>query len=140
MVAPIVQEAIDRWAEVGLDQKALDLTENTTFLISDLDGLHLGMTQDNTVWLDEDAAGAGWFVDTTPGDDQEFRSVSVGGPLMAIAPEISDRVDLLTAVAHELGHIAGLEDSDDSDLMAPYFKKGLRLVPSAHDAVLADYY
>jgi carboxypeptidase family protein len=136
-VVPIVQEAIERWASAGLDQEALDKMHGTTFELSDLAGWSLGMARGNTVWLDWNAAGRGWFVDSTPDDDEEFGLSVTGGPLQAIDPQVLDQIDLLSVVLHELGHIAGLEDSDDSDLMGPSLEMGLRLIPSTHDAALA---
>src|SRR4030042_7170386 len=92
---------------------------NTTFVVSDLAGFYLGMTQNSAVWLDWDAAGRGWFVDSTPDDDEEFGSAVASGPLQAVDPQALDRIELLTGVSHELGHVAGLKDSDISDLMGP---------------------
>ena len=40
--------------------------------IADLGGTTLGLASGNTIWLDDNAAGWGWFVDPTPGDDSEF--------------------------------------------------------------------
>ncbi len=137
-IAPIVEEAVTRWTAVGLDQQTLSKMLNTTFLLSDLAGLNLGMTTGSTVWLDQDAAGRGWFVDSTPNDDQEFTPAVAGGQLQAVAPQAVDRIDLLSVVSHELGHVAGLKDSDINapGLMNPSLEAGLRLTPSAHDAAL----
>jgi hypothetical protein len=47
------------------------------------------------------------------------------------------RIDLLTAVAHELGHLLGFEDLDSADeLMSDVLSLGER--HSAIDAVFAD--
>ncbi len=137
-VAPIVQEAIERWAAAGADQESLDKMQSATFLVSDLDGLYLGMTSGDTVWLDWNATGRGWFVDSTPSDDQEFSPALADGTLQAVASEAVDHVDLLTVVTHELGHIAGLDDSDLGGVMAPTLQMGTRLVPRVLDVVLAD--
>ena len=139
-VTPIVEEAIARWVAVGLNQQTLDAMLNTTFLVSDLDGIALGMARGNTVWLDVDAVGRGWFVDSTPHDDEEFQLSSADGPLQAVSSEALDRVDLFTVIAHELGHVAGLDDSDLDGVMGATLKTGMRCVPSAHDAVLANLY
>ncbi|MBN2577654.1 MAG: carboxypeptidase regulatory-like domain-containing protein [Pirellulales bacterium] len=137
-VAPIVQEAVTRWAEAGLEPSALNKMQNTRFVLSDLAGAYLGMTQGSTVWLDGNAAGRGWFVDSTPDDDQEFDSAFLGGPLRAVDSNALDQVDLLTVISHELGHVAGLKHSDVSDLMGETLATGLRLTPSAHDVALAS--
>jgi hypothetical protein len=136
-VAPVVQEAIARWAAAGLEQSALNKMQNTTFVLSDLAGAYLGMTRGSTIWLDGNAAGRGWFVDSTPDDDEEFGSAVAGGTLRAVNPQALDRIDLLTVVSHELGHVAGLKDSNVNDLMGSSLETGLRLVPNAHDVALA---
>ncbi len=138
VVAPIVEEAIERWEAAGLDQEWLSKMQNATFLFVNLDGTSLGMAQGNRIWLDNDAAGRGWFVDFTPADDNEFRYADADRPLQAVDPQAVDRIDLLTVVAHELGHVAGLEDSEASGLMEASLKTGLRFWPSVHDAVLAS--
>ena len=40
------------------------------------------------------------------------------------------KVDLLTVVTHELGHVLGYEDSGTNGLMAEYLGTGMRRVPS----------
>ena len=138
-VVPVVQEAITRWAQAGLDQQMLDMMQGVVFLVEDLDGMNLGMARGNTIWLDENAAGCGWFVDSTPADDVEFHSTVVAGRLTAIDQQAMGQVDLLTVVAHELGHVVGLEDTQTDGLMASSLEKGLRLVPDAIDAALASF-
>ncbi len=53
----------------------------------------LGVTIGNQILIDSSAAGRGWFVDPTPS-----------------ASPTSGRMDLLTVVEHELGHVLGLDD------------------------------
>jgi glucose/arabinose dehydrogenase len=80
------------------------------FEVRNLGGAYLGLAlvQDRTVLLDDDAAGYGWFVDPTPFVNEEFDAA-----LHALAGGPADgRMDLLTAVRHELGHLAGLDDVD----------------------------
>ena len=70
----------------------------------------LGEEIGNTIYLDSDAAGHGWFVDPTPATDAEFTQLGSSGELQAVDPQAVDRIDLLTVVEHELGHVAGLGD------------------------------
>jgi len=42
------------------------------FQIAVLDGLTLGLATADTVFIDANAAGWGWFVDATPHDSSEF--------------------------------------------------------------------
>jgi len=96
----------------------------------DLDGLKLGYTFDNTITLDNNAAGHGWFVDRTPHQDQEFHEYSksnVSG-LAYINSEASGRMDLLTVVSHEIGHILGFKHGE-FDLMDDTLEAGVRITP-----------
>ena len=111
VVAPLLQEAKNRWiGHLGYDPfSAL----NITVVVEDLDGLALGKANHaidgDTIIVDVDAAGHGWFVDLTPGDDVEFAIVD-GWKL--IATESSDaygKIDLLTVLMHELGHVIDME-------------------------------
>jgi hypothetical protein len=103
-LSPIVEEAIDRWSESNLaDELKLGILDQVNFQIADLSGLVLGQASANTVLIDVDAAGYGWFIDATPHDDVEFIGAKGSG-------EVSGHMDLLTVVMHELGHVLGFED------------------------------
>jgi hypothetical protein len=139
----IVNEAIDDLANVGLSAATLDKLRSARFSITDLPGSQLGWTENDQVILDRDAAGYGWFVDPTPAQDEEFQPVKVGRQLQAVDLGAIGRMDLLTVVEHELGHIAGLLDLDSSldDLMSSSLSKGIRRKVSLADidAVFAAY-
>jgi hypothetical protein len=129
-LAPIVEEAIDRWAEsLLIDEGTLSLLEEVSFVIADLPGLTLGQAIGDTVLVDIDAAGYGWFIDATPYDDSEFNEYL--GTLQAApsSPALGD-MDLLTVVMHELGHILGFEDLSSKqysqDLMSATLDAGIR--------------
>jgi hypothetical protein len=131
-LAPIVEEAIERLAEsFTLDESTLALLNEINFEITNLGDLTLGQTTGATVLIDDDAAGFGWFVDSTPYDDAEFRRKGTDSKLEA-APysEAYDDMDLLTVVMHELGHTLGFEDlsSEESsgDLMSDTLDTGIR--------------
>jgi len=57
-----------------------------------------------------------------------------------VDPRALDHIDLLTVVEHELGHIAGLSDSDalPNDIMDGVLGVGVRRIASHADAVLAS--
>jgi hypothetical protein len=74
--------------------------------------------------------------------DEEF-VLSRTNRLQAIDSQVVDRIDLLSVVEHELGHVLGLADLDSSinDLMSGRLQIGVRLTPSLTDraALLTSY-
>ena len=126
----IVEEAVDRWAEWKVvDENALRKLENVTFQIVDLSGLALGQTTPDTILIDVNAAGHGWYVDQTPGEDLEFgvRLNEVELAAISTSPAFG-RMDLLTVVMHELGHVLGYGDLDPNaqNLMSGTLDAGTR--------------
>jgi hypothetical protein len=76
-LAPFVEQARQVWsATAGPQQQAL--LANVEFQIVDLPGDLLGQTIGNTILIDSDAAGIGWFFDATPDDSSEFRLARSG--------------------------------------------------------------
>jgi hypothetical protein len=133
-LSPTVREAIARWTATGLSTEALTTLANAKFSVADLPGAKLGLTDGDTIFIDKDAAGHGWFVDSTPSQDEEFANG------LAIDPRALDGIDLLTVVEHELGHILGRSDLDSSmnDLMSGTLSEGVRRNSTAEvDAVFA---
>jgi len=110
------------------------------FSIANLPGATLGLATSRAITLDATAAGHGWYIDATPLDDSEFLS---GSRLSTLDSRLL-RMDLLTAVMHELGHTLGLEDElgEDSvgDLMHDSLAPGTRraLLADVTDAVFGD--
>ncbi len=138
---PIVNEAIARWAAAGLSAQVVDSMAKVKFLVNDLPGAVLGLAGGDTIYLDRDAAGYGWFVDPTPAKDEEFARLGSGDQLQASDSGVIDRMDLLSVVEHELGHLAGLGDLDwsDSGLMSGLLGTGIRrnATPKEVEAVFA---
>jgi hypothetical protein len=132
---PIINAAIDRWTESSLfDEAMLTLLDGLTFVIADLTGDNLGLTVGDTVIIDTDAAGHGWFIDDTPYQDSEFMPQNSDEVLTA--NESSDAygdMDLLTVVMHELGHVFGYQDMDpdtnDAEIMNETLDEGVRYLP-----------
>jgi hypothetical protein len=73
--------------------------------VADLPGLVLARSNGNQIEIDANAAGHGWFVDPTAGDDSEFDASGIA--LDGSGAE--GDVDLLTVLMHELGHVLGFE-------------------------------
>ena len=131
----IVEAALDRWTATGLTAQQINTLESISFSVADLPGWYLGAASSTSVKIDADAGGWGWFVDTTPLDDSEF----AGGESPA-----GGRIDLLTAVMHEMGHVLGLADLDyaanGENVMANVLSAGVRRQPLAGqaDGAVAD--
>jgi hypothetical protein len=141
-LAPIVQAAIARWSAAGLSTASLDAMARANFVVTSLPDAELGLTSGETVYIDADAAGHGWFVDPTPAKDEEFTQLGSTGELKAVDPRAVDHIDLLTVVEHELGHVAGLSDLDPSatSLMSGMLPTGVRRDVTANevDAIFAE--
>jgi hypothetical protein len=74
--------------------------------------------------------------------DEEFTANGGDDDLHSVDPKAADRVDLLTVVCHELGHLAGLEDVTLArhGLMSSELGAGLRRLPGKAeiDAILGQ--
>ena len=80
--------------------------------VSDLPSGTLGWAYGSTIVLDQNANGAGWYVD--------------------LSAPAAGRVDLLTVVSHELGHLLGYgHNADEQDIMAPVLPPGTRRLPGS---------
>jgi Ca2+-binding RTX toxin-like protein len=132
---PIIEAAVNRWTESSLfDEAMLSRLDGVTFLIADLAGDALALAVDDTVIIDVDAAGHGWFIDDTPYQDSEFMPQGNDEELVANeAGEAYGDMDLLTVVMHELGHVFGYGDmepeTNDAEIMNATLNEGVRYLP-----------
>lgn len=106
----LLDDATAYWAGRGFNT---DLFADLNFEIKDLGGNLLGLQGGNTIFLDDDAAGYGWYVDADPMTNESFTGM-----------------DLFTTLTHEMGHALGLSDlydtEDDDDLMFGFLSSGER--------------
>src|SRR5262249_49475897 len=82
------------------------------------------------IWIDRDAAGTGWFIDATPWEASEFQGGFADHELRAApgSPAFG-KMDLLTVLEHELGHVLGLDDGDESEeVMGAFLGGGVRRI------------
>ncbi|HSP28230.1 MAG TPA: Calx-beta domain-containing protein, partial [Ilumatobacteraceae bacterium] len=95
--------AVQQWVAAGASRDAL---AGLTIVIGDLPGRKLADTMGSTITIDADAAGWGWNL--TPG---------VPSP---------GRIDLLSVLLHEVGHVLGFEHTAGG-LMAGEIEAGTQL-------------
>ncbi len=129
-VASIADEAVARWLALGnIDDAARAALDTLAFEVADLSGLALGTHSGGTLYIDIDAAGYGWFIDPTPQDSTEFHFVPGLDEWIADAhgPAFG-RMDLLSVVTHEIGHVLGFDHGDvgSYDVMAATLEPGVR--------------
>jgi len=112
-LAAIFNAAIARWAASGIAIAELNRMRSAVIRVADLDGTLLGLADGNSIQIDRDAAGWGWFIDSSPEDDGEFWALE--DQVLQAKPnnDAVHHIDLLTVVLHELGHLAGLQDLDN---------------------------
>jgi hypothetical protein len=109
-LAGIVDAAVRRWSYGGLTPAEVATLNQTTVEIGDLPAGLLGSTTAAGIQVDWDAAGHGWYVDAAADDEAEFRHLLGSAELRATSGAAAGRMDLLSVVMHEMGHLLGLED------------------------------
>ena len=127
-LAPLIEAAKARWEESGLvDAWHLEQLENLNIEISDLEGLYLGVAVNNNISIDINAAGYGWFIDSTPLEDEEFDDDYTA----RVGSDAEGRMDLLSVLIHEIGHVLGFGhdlDSSSDDVMDETLDVGTRVL------------
>jgi hypothetical protein len=129
----MLAEAEQRWIDSGLvNAQAITALGAIEVRVADLDGLTLGLTNENehAIIIDSNAAGYGWFVDSTPGNDREFaQSLSADERVATPGSAAYGRIDLLTVIEHEFGHLLGYEHGT-LDVMGATLVAGERITPA----------
>jgi hypothetical protein len=119
LVEPLIDTVADRWIAAGADAKMLDeRLDNIQYRVVDLPPTRLAaaLPARDLVLVDLDAAGIGWYTDISP------------------PPLGETRVDLVTALTHEIGHLLGLPDLSprvySDDIMTALITPGMRRTPT----------
>ena len=108
----VVDQGILYWGGQGIDPDALATLSTADIRIADLSGPLLGFANEyeNTILIDTNAGGYGWALNT-------FGNTGT-----------DPRVDLLSTVTHEFGHLLGF-DHDDHGVMRAVLDVGVGTLP-----------
>jgi len=142
---PVVVQAERDLQAAGYNVAAL---YGVTFHITALAAPLLGMEAGNTIWLDANAEGYGWYTGLSAA---AFPHHVTAHEYEASASSPAFRhVDLLTVVMHELGHVLGFPSIDPAlsghDWMTATLGTGIRrlpdpagltFTPSSHESAFA---
>lgn len=100
--------------------------ENIQIIPTDLPDKQLAAYFAGIIFLDSTAAGHGWYVDDTPEQNEEFRSVSDEVHMHWVSDDLNS-MDLLTVLCHELSHTIH-EEHTECGLLASSLESGIRKV------------
>ncbi len=134
-VETLLEVARGTWEHAGISADQVEFLASLKIEVVDLQGAALATIDGDTITIDIDAAGRGWFVDPTPQGNAEF--AGTGSQLFAVDGGAADGLyDLVTVLAHEMGHALELVDlpgAVTSRIMADTIGLGIRRLPTSAD-------
>ncbi len=134
-VQALLPEAIAAWQSAGLDAADVRRLETVQIQVGNLGTSILGVETAGVITINQTAAGNNWYTNASAGSLKAFGLVGPGGEELAgPGSPAAGRVDLLTVLEHELGHVVGLSDNAQAgDLMDITLGLGTRRAPTAAD-------
>ncbi|WP_390620752.1 Calx-beta domain-containing protein [Gimesia algae] len=140
ITAPVTADSVSQPNVVSTFDSAVSLTspalsseqqetlKHIDIQVLDLGGDILGRAAGSTIYIDVNAAGYGWFVDSTPADYSEYYWSSELTLIALPDSDAADGIDLWTVIQHELGHLLDYEHSE-TGLMQETLAPGIRKLP-----------
>ncbi|MBN1818737.1 MAG: hypothetical protein JW828_15350, partial [Sedimentisphaerales bacterium] len=129
-LGPVIEEAIRQWSNLPTAEGLQTQLEQVKIGVADLPEGVLAQTTGYTILLDVSAAGHSWFIDTTPSCNEEFTfDANLGRWVADPTGPAYGRVDLLTTLLHEIGHVLGLDHDADLAVMTETLGSGQRALP-----------
>ena len=113
-------QAVGIWSVAGLPSELLAILSAVEIRYAKLGSSLLGLIANNSILLDDDAAGLGWGYDYDNNSEESANGT----------------IDLVSVLLHEMGHILGLDDHSagaSSSLMFNKLKPRETRRPSAQD-------
>ncbi|MDB5391320.1 MAG: hypothetical protein JWM11_6966 [Planctomycetaceae bacterium] len=145
----IADAAIARFASAGASAAEIALLQSVQFQIQDLSGPgYLGILNGpTTVLIDNNGAGNGWYIDSTPADNKGFK---LNNGILVASGKAGKEMDLLSVVMHEFTNVlkyngqtvpASMKDAENINLKlgqrwnAPSTLDNMDRVFSSHESV-----